>query len=74
MSDDNDDYVIEVADAGASATVPSEAGQIKKGGYVDLAIFHQLVLLPTQSVSAVDSGISYEQSRTVPNPEWKSEC
>ena len=34
MSDDNDDYVIEVADAGASATVPSEAGQIKKGGYV----------------------------------------
>jgi len=34
MSDENEDYVIEVADAGASATVPSEAGQIKKGGYV----------------------------------------
>ncbi len=30
MSDD--DYVIESTDAGASATIPMEAGQIKKGG------------------------------------------
>jgi len=32
MSDD--DYKIESADAGASATIPMEAGQIKKGGYI----------------------------------------
>lgn len=32
MSDD--DYKIESADAGASATIPMEAGQIKKGGWV----------------------------------------
>jgi translation initiation factor 5A len=32
MSDE--DYAIETADAGASATIPMEAGQIKKGGYV----------------------------------------
>ena len=30
MSDS--EYVIESADAGASATIPMEAGQIKKGG------------------------------------------
>ena len=30
MSDD--DYHIESADAGASTTIPMEAGQIKKGG------------------------------------------
>merc|ERR1712151_279175 len=30
----DDDYVIESADAGASATIPCEAGQIKKGGYM----------------------------------------
>jgi translation initiation factor 5A len=29
---DDDDFHIEVADAGASATIPMEAGQIKKGG------------------------------------------
>jgi hypothetical protein len=29
---DDDDYVIESTDAGASATIPMEAGQIKKGG------------------------------------------
>ena len=32
MSDD--EYKIETTDAGASATIPMEAGQIKKGGYV----------------------------------------
>ena len=31
MADDND-YAIETADAGSSATIPMEAGQIKKGG------------------------------------------
>lgn len=31
MADDGD-YVIEVSDAGASATIPMEAGQVKKGG------------------------------------------
>jgi translation initiation factor 5A len=30
---DDDDFVIENADAGASTTIPMEAGQIKKGGY-----------------------------------------
>jgi hypothetical protein len=29
---DEDDYHIESTDAGASATIPMEAGQIKKGG------------------------------------------
>ncbi|CAB9496095.1 Eukaryotic translation initiation factor 5A [Seminavis robusta] len=32
MSDD--DYAIESTDAGASATIPMEAGQIKKGGHM----------------------------------------
>jgi len=32
MSDD--DYQIETTDAGASATIPMEAGQIKKGGFI----------------------------------------
>ena len=32
MSDDHNEYHIETADAGASATIPCEAGQIKKGG------------------------------------------
>eukprot|EP00979_Chaetoceros_neogracilis_P013766 scaffold4058_cov214-Chaetoceros_neogracile.AAC.2 len=32
MSDD--DYVIETTDAGATATIPKEAGQIKKGGFI----------------------------------------
>jgi hypothetical protein len=36
MSDDEQDFVIEATDAGASATIPMEAGQIKKGGYVVL--------------------------------------
>jgi len=30
MSDE--DYVIEATDAGASLTIPMEAGQVKKGG------------------------------------------
>mmetsp|Transcript_20081 Transcript_20081/g.41370 ORF Transcript_20081/g.41370 Transcript_20081/m.41370 type:complete len:159 (+) Transcript_20081:92-568(+) len=30
----DDDYEIEVVDAGASATIPMEAGQVKKGGYM----------------------------------------
>ena len=34
MSDNEDDYHIESADAGASAVIPMEAGQIKKGGCV----------------------------------------
>ena len=33
MSDENE-YSIETADAGASDTIPCEAGQIKKGGWV----------------------------------------
>jgi translation initiation factor 5A len=33
MADDGD-YVIEVSDAGASATIPMEAGQVKKGGFM----------------------------------------
>jgi hypothetical protein len=33
MSEEEDnDFVIESTDAGASATIPMEAGQIKKGG------------------------------------------
>jgi len=34
MSDNDDDYAIETAEAGASATIPMEAGQIKKGGFI----------------------------------------
>jgi hypothetical protein len=29
---DEDDFVIESTDAGATATIPMEAGQVKKGG------------------------------------------
>jgi translation initiation factor 5A len=32
MADEGEDYHIESTDAGASATIPMEAGQIKKGG------------------------------------------
>jgi translation initiation factor 5A len=32
MGDEGEDYHIESTDAGASATIPMEAGQIKKGG------------------------------------------
>jgi hypothetical protein len=32
MSEDEADYAIESVDAGASAAIPMEAGQIKKGG------------------------------------------
>ncbi|KAL3937498.1 MAG: hypothetical protein SGBAC_007410 [Bacillariaceae sp.] len=31
---DEEDYNIEVTDAGASATIPMEAGQVKKGGFM----------------------------------------
>merc|ERR1711935_1247463 len=34
MADDDGDYAIEVVDAGASATIPMEAGQVKKGGFM----------------------------------------
>ncbi len=36
MSEEEHDYNIETADAGASTVIPMEAGQIKKGGYVTL--------------------------------------
>lgn len=39
---DEDDFVIESTDAGASATIPMEAGQIKKGGYVSSAAYFLL--------------------------------
>ncbi len=45
MSDD--DYHIESADAGASATIPMEAGQIKKGGYVRKALLPPVVSCET---------------------------
>jgi hypothetical protein len=32
--EEKQDFVIETADAGASATIPMDAGEIKKGGYV----------------------------------------
>ncbi|GMI49220.1 hypothetical protein TrCOL_g4713 [Triparma columacea] len=35
MSDDNE-YAIENADAGASLEIPMEAGQVKKGGYMNI--------------------------------------
>ena len=34
MAEGGEDYNIETTDAGASTTIPMEAGQIKKGGYV----------------------------------------
>lgn len=34
MAEEEQDYHIENTDAGASATIPMEAGQIKKGGYM----------------------------------------
>lgn len=34
MSDEEQDFHIESADAGASAVIPCDAGAIKKGGYV----------------------------------------
>jgi len=34
MSDDDNDYEIEVLEAAGSATIPMEAGQIKKGGHM----------------------------------------
>ena len=43
MSGEEQDYAIETADAGASATIPMEAGQIKKGGYVLMLVSLLLV-------------------------------
>lgn len=43
MADDGD-YHIESTDAGASATIPMEAGQIKKGGYMMIKGFPCKVL------------------------------
>ena len=43
MSGEEQDYAIETADAGASATIPMEAGQIKKGGYVFMLVSLLLV-------------------------------
>jgi len=34
MGDDDNDYEIEVLEAAGSATIPMEAGQIKKGGHM----------------------------------------
>lgn len=34
MADDDRDYTFDSTDAGASETIPCEAGQIKKGGYI----------------------------------------
>jgi hypothetical protein len=34
MADEDQDFHIESADAGASDVIPCEAGAIKKGGYV----------------------------------------
>jgi hypothetical protein len=34
MSDEEQDFHIESADAGASSVIPCDAGAIKKGGYV----------------------------------------
>ncbi len=42
MSDD--DYKIESTDAGASATIPMDAGAIKKGGYVWIIIVFLFVM------------------------------
>jgi translation initiation factor 5A len=36
MSDEEQDYAIENADAGASLEIPMEAGQVKKGGYMNI--------------------------------------
>lgn len=64
MAEEIDDFAIEKTDAGASATIPMEAGQIKKGGYVfaaDLmgplppisavvtAVYRKLVLMPRRA-------------------------
>lgn len=38
---DSDEYHIESTDAGASTTIPMEAGQIKKGGWVLLLLFRR---------------------------------
>ena len=35
MSEEDQDFHIESADAGASDVIPCEAGAIKKGGYVN---------------------------------------
>ena len=35
MSEEDQDFHIESADAGASDVIPCEAGDIKKGGYVN---------------------------------------
>lgn len=48
MSDD--DYAIETADAGASATIPMEAGQVKKGGYVSFPVFEMCHSTPLTSI------------------------
>ena len=47
MSDD--DYKIESTDAGASATIPMDAGAIKKGGYVWKIVVFLFVMARTRA-------------------------
>jgi hypothetical protein len=46
MSEEEADYNIDSADAGASDTIPCEAGQIKKGGEYPLMSFTCVLTIP----------------------------
>ena len=59
------DYAIETADAGASETIPMEAGQVKKGGYVLYLVIGTGSLYAIDFVSAVMSLWNYQELRTV---------
>jgi hypothetical protein len=50
---DEEDFVFDVANAGASATIPMEAGQIKKGGYVDNGTACSVADGPRRKLTAV---------------------
>lgn len=57
MAEEDQDFHIESADAGASDVIPCEAGAIKKGGYVG----NQLVLPAVLKNEYISSVLSFEK-------------
>lgn len=51
---DEEDFVFDATDAGASATIPMEAGQIKKGGYVLAKALVESLPISTWSICYLD--------------------
>ena len=58
MADEDQDFHIESADAGASDVIPCEAGSIKKGGCVNYRFNLIVIMLTNACISTSLRGIS----------------